>query len=104
VWPSWLAHCALIALVAAQLHGQASQPSFDDPARAPGVDTAYVQWLRSHLTVADHDTVVRLVEALSRPEAVQLLPAFFYGTAESPFGRKDILKLTSIRELFGAAK
>ncbi len=84
-----LARSSLVALLAiAPLRGQMPSLSFDDLARAPGVDPAQVQWLRSHLTAAERDTVVHLVEALSRPEAVQLLPAFFYldGTAESPFG------------------
>lgn len=44
----------------------------------PGVDSGEVRWLKGHLSSDESTTVFGLLGALSRPEAIQLLPLLLY--------------------------
>lgn len=52
--------------------------SWDRLRAVPDVDTAEVRWLQDNLAPAEASQLFALLDGLSRPEAVQLLPSFAY--------------------------
>lgn len=71
--------------------------SWDDVRRIPDVDTARVRWLERTLPTAEAKSLFATIASLSKPEAAQVLPTYFYldGSASGRTARSDMDSLVT---------